>query len=115
MQKLAGFQIADGLAGAIIVRQPRYADPHSSLYDHDLYSHTIVVMDWMHNLADEKFPGFKSQSQRGFKADSYLIDGLGSYTIRKVNFYTRSSRRIRLKRENSNFMPGIRSQLARKI
>lgn len=52
-----GLQKMDGLYGSIVVRQPPSKDPNSYLYDYDLTTHVIMMSDWMHEDAAERFPG----------------------------------------------------------
>lgn len=47
----------DGLYGSIAIRQPPSKDPNSYLYDYDLTTHIIMLSDWMHEDAAERFPG----------------------------------------------------------
>lgn len=41
---------ADGLAGALVVRQSRRLDPIRNLYDVDATEHTIFVSEWGHSM-----------------------------------------------------------------
>ncbi|ESO97324.1 hypothetical protein LOTGIDRAFT_114905, partial [Lottia gigantea] len=41
-----GFQIADGLFGPFVVRQPKETDPNGALYDEDLSEHIVMISDW---------------------------------------------------------------------
>lgn len=47
----------DGLYGSVVIRQPPSKDPNSYLYDFDLTTHVILLSDWMHEDAAERFPG----------------------------------------------------------
>ncbi|KAI5742801.1 hypothetical protein M8J77_011459 [Diaphorina citri] len=69
-----GLQKMDGLEGSMIIRTPKTADPHAELYDFDLYSHVIIVTDWMHSMTDSKFPGNTYNDTR-IKPDAILING----------------------------------------
>ena len=72
---------ADGINGALVIR--RCDDPNRKLYDHDKPSHTLIVADWNHFPSDVFFPGyFKNVSHIPIKPDGYLINGLGSYSVR---------------------------------
>ena len=51
----SGLQRADGLYGALVVREPD--DPSGALYDHDLPDHVILIQDWMLMLAQTMFTG----------------------------------------------------------
>ncbi|XP_072743934.1 uncharacterized protein [Anoplolepis gracilipes] len=75
----SGFQKMDGVFGSLIVRQPPEYDPHSHLYDYDLSTHVVVINDWMHQQAVDRFPGQRF-SRVGQNPDSILINGKGRYT-----------------------------------
>ncbi|XP_013112818.2 uncharacterized protein LOC106090989 isoform X1 [Stomoxys calcitrans] len=57
-------QRAFGLAGPLIIRQPRAENFHAASYDFDYAEHTIMIQDWMSDF-DETMP------------KSILINGLG--------------------------------------
>ncbi|XP_050335356.1 LOW QUALITY PROTEIN: uncharacterized protein LOC126762561 [Bactrocera neohumeralis] len=59
-----GHQRGFGIAGALVVRQPKVEDVHGSLYDFDFSEHTIMLQDWMYD-------------QEGSVPQSILIDGVG--------------------------------------
>uniref|UniRef100_A0A8D8UU38 Laccase-2 n=1 Tax=Cacopsylla melanoneura TaxID=428564 RepID=A0A8D8UU38_9HEMI len=69
-----GLQKMDGLEGSLVIRSPRAKDPISSNYDYDLYSHVIILTDWMHSMTDSKFPG-RSHNDTRAKPDALLING----------------------------------------
>ena len=71
----------DGIVGALVVRGPRHLDPNGHLYDFDLRSHTLVITDWFHTDADQRFPGLLRR-ESGQLPDSYLVNGRGSYRVR---------------------------------
>ncbi|KAE8747743.1 hypothetical protein FOCC_FOCC005566 [Frankliniella occidentalis] len=73
-----GMQKMDGVVGALVVRGPAGSDPHTHLYEHDLRSHTLVLTDWFHTPADQRFPGLLRR-ESGQIPDSYLINGRGSF------------------------------------
>ncbi|KAK5650033.1 hypothetical protein RI129_001062 [Pyrocoelia pectoralis] len=73
-----GFQRADGAYGAFIVRTIEEDDPHSSLYDYDLSSHTIVILDWGPGIGTAKFVAHH-HSNGDNKADTLLVNGLGRF------------------------------------
>ena len=50
-------QRADGLYGALIVREPMSEDPHGALYDYDLEDHVIVLVDWGAKVTRSRFTG----------------------------------------------------------
>ncbi|XP_036233665.2 uncharacterized protein Mco4 [Bactrocera oleae] len=59
-----GHQRGFGIAGALVVRQPKAEDVHASLYDFDSSEHTIMLQDWIYNQED-------------LVPQSILIDGVG--------------------------------------
>ncbi|KAG6448360.1 hypothetical protein O3G_MSEX005465 [Manduca sexta] len=63
---------ADGLAGALIVRQSKRMDPLSKLYDIDSTEHTIFVSEWGHSMGP--LAGMMSNVPN---AESLLINGKG--------------------------------------
>ncbi|KAJ8298431.1 hypothetical protein KUTeg_024962 [Tegillarca granosa] len=66
-----GVQRADGLFGAFVVREPN--DFH--LYDYDLPEHTVVVFDWMIELAINRFANHHHAGGDN-KPASMLINGI---------------------------------------
>ncbi|KAK7098255.1 uncharacterized protein [Littorina saxatilis] len=50
-----GMQMADGVFGAFIVRQPTGYDPNDALYDHDLSPHTVMLYDWLPELSMPRY------------------------------------------------------------
>ena len=76
----SGRNQGDGVQGALIVREPN--DPNRHLYDYDFPSHIIFVHDWNHYPADIYWPGYyQNISHTIIKADSYLINGRGTYSV----------------------------------
>ncbi|XP_033096094.1 uncharacterized protein LOC117100492 isoform X2 [Anneissia japonica] len=73
----AGPQRADGLFGALIVRQAQSRDTHYSLYDYDLSEHTIIVHDWLNNTFLNKFA--ECHAVCSFDPDTVLINGKGKF------------------------------------
>ncbi|CAG4988626.1 unnamed protein product [Parnassius apollo] len=63
---------ADGLAGALIVRQSPRLDPMRKLYDIDATEHTIFVAEWGHSMGP--LAGMTSNVP---DAESLLINGKG--------------------------------------
>lgn len=72
----SGHQKANGIFGALIVREPNEEVTNRHLYDYDLPEHLIIANDWMHHLAEEDFPGMVSRS---ILTQSMLINGRGRY------------------------------------
>ncbi|KAH0561522.1 laccase-5-like isoform X1 [Cotesia glomerata] len=70
----------DGQYGPLIIREPREEDPNSQYYEVDDPAHVILISDWMHELATERFPGLRKRwsTQR---AENILINGRGTYTF----------------------------------
>ena len=83
-----GIQKIDGLYGSIVVRQTPEADPNSNLYDYDLINHVILLSDWMHEDAQERFPG-RLAVNPGQDPESVLINGRGQFQVSNftINFY----------------------------
>jgi L-ascorbate oxidase len=74
----SGIQRADGLFGAIIVRDKN--DLHSKLYDFDLPEHVIVFNDWISTgTAQEKLDAFKYDRKDIFEPEAILINGRGTF------------------------------------
>ncbi len=72
----AGTQRADGIFGALIVRE--YDTQNADLYDYDLASHIIVVNDWINETSISKFSGHHHNDGDN-KPTSMLINGRGAY------------------------------------
>lgn len=87
---------ADGLAGALVVRQSIRQDRHSSLYDKDLSEHTIFIAEWGNSMGP--LAGIISQNPN---AESLLINGKGKTQLTPnaplSKFYVQSGRRYRFR------------------
>lgn len=70
----AGLQRADGVFGALIIRQPKSRDYHSALYDHDLPEHTILLNDWIGEMGAARFAGHH-HAMTEHLPESILING----------------------------------------
>lgn len=66
----------NGLSGNIIIREPPKDNIHASLYDFDQNNHYIELNDWLHQLAEEIYPGHTAYKP-GQNPDSILINGRG--------------------------------------
>lgn len=74
----SGIQRADGLFGAIIVRDKD--DIHSKLYDYDLSSHIIILNDWFTSgTAQDKLDAFKYDRKNLANPEAILINGRGTF------------------------------------
>lgn len=80
MFTFSGTQKLDGLQGSIAVRQTPSRDLHSHLYDFDLTSHVMIMQDWMHEDAQERFPG-RLQVRPGQDPDTILLNGKGQFRV----------------------------------
>eukprot|EP00057_Strongylocentrotus_purpuratus_P006763 XP_011661237.1 PREDICTED: laccase-2 [Strongylocentrotus purpuratus] len=82
----AGMHRADGLFGALIVREPREVDQQSALFDYDLSEHVIITHDWLDQVTLDKFAAhhFDDGSNR---PESVLINGKG----KRAPFYDETS------------------------
>ncbi|XP_071494140.1 uncharacterized protein [Diadema antillarum] len=72
----SGMHRADGVFGALIVREPAQADPHSDLFDHDLPEHVLLVHDWLDSPTLDKFAAHHFDNGSN-KPESVLINGKG--------------------------------------
>jgi hypothetical protein len=70
----------DGLVGNFIIREPKGRNPNSNLYDFDLPSHVMMIMDWYYLDADQHFPGLLTHD-KSQDANSYLIGGRGRNVV----------------------------------
>ncbi|KAF3429633.1 hypothetical protein E2986_09965 [Frieseomelitta varia] len=82
-----GLQKIDGLYGSIVIRQPPSKDPNSNLYDYDLTTHVILLSDWFHENAAERFPG-RLAVNTGQAPESVLINGKGQFRDPNTGFMT---------------------------
>ncbi|KAJ8951038.1 hypothetical protein NQ314_007738 [Rhamnusium bicolor] len=82
-----GLQKMDGLYGSIAIRQPPSKDPNSNLYDFDLTTHVMLLSDWMHEDAAERFPG-RLAVNTGQDPESLLINGKGQFRDPNTGFMT---------------------------
>ncbi|KAG5683781.1 hypothetical protein PVAND_013045 [Polypedilum vanderplanki] len=98
----SGNQKADGIHGALIVREPK----NNKFYDFDLPQHIIFTSDWMHDFSDNYLPGM---AKRSALTESMLVNGRGKY--RNSNgeftktpitiFYVEQGKRFRFRLINS--------------
>ncbi|XP_033743202.1 laccase-1-like [Pecten maximus] len=75
-----GLHRSDGIFGAFVVRQAAEHEVHHGLYDHDLPEHTMLVNDWLMELAVERFANHH-QAYGDNKPASMLINGKGARHI----------------------------------
>lgn len=69
----------DGIYGSIVIRQPPNRDPNSHLYDFDLTTHVILLSDWMHEGAAERFPGRLAVNTGKFLLKVLKVHSLNAY------------------------------------
>ncbi|WAQ99184.1 LAC1-like protein [Mya arenaria] len=72
----SGLQRSDGLYGAFVIRQADEHEPHLGLYDEDLPGHTMIVNDWLVELAINRFANHHNSAGDN-KPRSMLINGKG--------------------------------------
>lgn len=77
-----GLQKMDGIYGSIVVRQAPSLDPNSHLYDYDLTTHIMLLSDWLHEDAMERYPG-RLAANTGQDPETILINGKGQFTVIK--------------------------------
>ncbi|XP_034141196.1 laccase-2 isoform X3 [Drosophila guanche] len=82
-----GLQKLDGLYGSVVVRQPPSRDPNSHLYDFDLTTHIMLISDWLHEDAAERYPG-RLAVNTGQDPESMLINGKGQFRDPNTGFMT---------------------------
>lgn len=87
---VAGLQKMDGVYGSIVIRQAPSADPNSHLYDYDLTTHLMVMSDWLHEDALERYPG-RLAANTGQDPETVLINGKGQFTVIKNIIYSCTS------------------------
>lgn len=73
----SGFEDAEGMHGAFIVRRPKGSDPNGQTYDFDLSEHTAVIWHWTINSAKETFNLGRFQNSRVL-GNQLLINGKGT-------------------------------------
>ncbi|XP_069675378.1 uncharacterized protein [Periplaneta americana] len=71
-----GLQKLDGLQGNLVIATPKSGDPNGNLYDFDLPEHVLMILDWLNNTAEERFPG-NSVNDPGQDPISFLLNGKG--------------------------------------
>ncbi|XP_033637829.1 laccase-4-like [Asterias rubens] len=72
----SGMQRADGVFGALVVRQSDKRERHDALYDVDLPEHVVLVHDWLDQMTLVKF-GAHHHDSGSNKPESVLINGKG--------------------------------------
>nr|AWK23445.1 laccase 2 [Chrysomela populi] len=82
-----GLQKLDGLYGSIVIRQPPSRDPNSYLYDYDLTTHVVLLSDWLHEDASERFPG-RLAVNTGQIPENLLVNGKGQFRDPNTGFMT---------------------------
>lgn len=79
-------------------------DPHQELYDYDLSSHIITILDWGEETGNEKFIAHH-HSNGDNKPSSILVNGLGRFKM--FNFTNQTEEfpvaRFTVKQVSSNF------------
>ena len=80
-----GLQRADGLFGALIVRQANEREPHLGLYEEDRAEHTMIVNDWLIELAINRFAHHHTAGGDN-KPKSMLINGRRENVLRFIYF-----------------------------
>ena len=70
----SGVHRSNGVVGKFVVRDPN--EPHANAYDYDLAEHSILLLDWNNDMAEEKAPGIRSVRSL---PDGILINGFGNY------------------------------------
>ncbi|XP_034950594.1 laccase-1-like isoform X2 [Chelonus insularis] len=104
-----GLHKAEGVDGAIVIRQPHQDEPNHDLYDSDDFDNIIFISDWMHESVASHFPGTTTRNV-GQDPDNFLINGRGQWmnstdksrtTTPLATFNVRKNMRYRLRIINS--------------
>ncbi|XP_062576318.1 uncharacterized protein LOC134238219 [Saccostrea cucullata] len=74
----SGVQRMDGVFGALVIRQSDDNEPHLGLYDYDLLEHTIVINDWLVELAINRLAKYNHAGGDSTPA-SMLINEKGTF------------------------------------
>lgn len=79
---ILGKQLQDGVTSSLVIRKCEKPQGYCE-YDYDLFSHTIITIDWDHFPADAFFPGYYKQPEEfiPIRPASVIINGLGSYQV----------------------------------
>ncbi|XP_058056324.1 uncharacterized protein LOC131207715 [Anopheles bellator] len=100
----SGHHKVNGHYGALVVREPRSADPNSQLYHYDTPAHVLVGSDWMHVDGEMFMPGLPLAG--GILPVNLLINGRGTFGGRDGHartdvplevFYVRRGARFRFR------------------
>ncbi|XP_041483232.1 L-ascorbate oxidase-like [Lytechinus variegatus] len=78
----SGMHRADGVYGALIIRESREVDKQSALFDYDLSEHVILTHDWLDQTTLDKFAAHHFDNGNN-RPESVLINGKG----RRQSFY----------------------------
>lgn len=92
----------DGLSGPIIVRQPKFKNPRSFMYDFDLSEHVIFLQDWCHKYMDEQLPGYIN-SKTAHRPDTILVNGKGKFQDPITKKFTNVSYEVFTVNPNSRY------------
>ncbi|KRT85625.1 hypothetical protein AMK59_2076, partial [Oryctes borbonicus] len=110
----SGMQRADGAFGPFIVRQAKQQNPHRYLYDYDLSSHIITILDWTEETGMQKFIAHH-HSNGDNKPTNILVNGKGRFLEFNVEngsliytpierFYVNKGYRYRFRVINAEFL-----------
>lgn len=87
----SGLHKAEGLHGAIVIRQPKSKEPNKKLYDYDGLDNVMFISDWMHKNIPSYFPGTTFRNL-GQDPDNILVNGKGQYTVNSLIFLNYDSK-----------------------
>ena len=77
--------MADGLAGALVVRRAAVRESHRALYDEDKSDHVVILSEWTHSFSLQRL----LQAESGLvAADALLINGRGASKVSKLKTRT---------------------------
>lgn len=70
-----GAEMADGLAGALVVRRAPTREPHRALYDEDRAEHVLLLAEWTRGFALQRL---LQDSEHPPTPDALLLNGRGA-------------------------------------
>lgn len=80
----SGWSSANGLFGALVVRQPEKLEPHKKLYDVDDKDHVILISEWSATSTEIDVP---SSLLLNGKAPSEAANALSQFTVSRGRRY----------------------------
>lgn len=95
----SGLHRSNGIVGTFVVRESN--DPNANVYDYDLAQHSLLLLDWDNQMAEDREPGVRSALTL---PNSVLINGFGSYKFKfapMAVFYVQRGKKHRFRIANA--------------